>query len=105
MSAAGDAIQSGATKKLKIALVVLAYFVVSISLVFSNKLLLSSKGSTIEAPLFVTWFQVRTPSTADNRGRARLADSDEPEHTRRHQGGLVAGGSLTLSVSSSFALS
>lgn len=44
-------------KKVKIALVVLAYFAVSILLVFSNKVLLSNKGSTIEAPLFVTWFQ------------------------------------------------
>ena len=44
-------------KKLKIGLVVIAYFIVSISLVFSNKVLLSSPGATIPAPLFVTWFQ------------------------------------------------
>lgn len=44
--------------KVRIAAVVLAYFVVSISLVFSNKLLLSNKGATIEAPMFITWFQV-----------------------------------------------
>lgn len=38
-------------------MVVTAYFVVSIALVFSNKVLLSSPGATIPAPLFVTWFQ------------------------------------------------
>jgi hypothetical protein len=54
-------------KKLKIALVVMAYFIVSISLVFSNKVLLSSKGSTIEAPLFVTWFQVRPTNKRQQR--------------------------------------
>ena len=37
--------------------VVMAYFTVSIALVFSNKVLLSSEGATIPAPLFVTWFQ------------------------------------------------
>jgi len=46
-----------ARKKLQIAGVVLAYFTVSIALVFSNKILLSSEGATIPAPLFVTWFQ------------------------------------------------
>ncbi len=47
----------GSSKKCKIMLVVLAYFTVSICLVFSNKVLLSSQGATIPAPLFVTWFQ------------------------------------------------
>lgn len=41
----------------KIATVVAAYFVVSISLVFVNKWLMSGDGTTIPAPLFVTWFQ------------------------------------------------
>lgn len=41
----------------KIATVVAAYFVVSISLVFVNKWLLSADSSTIPAPLFVTWYQ------------------------------------------------
>jgi GDP-fucose transporter C1 len=41
----------------KIALVVLCYFIVSIALVFSNKVLLSSEGATIPAPFFITWFQ------------------------------------------------
>lgn len=36
--------------------IVALYFVVSISLVFINKLLLSS-GNSIPAPLFVTWSQ------------------------------------------------
>ena len=45
------------TLRLKIAAVVGAYFTVSICLVFSNKVLLSSAGATIPAPLFVTWFQ------------------------------------------------
>jgi GDP-fucose transporter C1 len=40
---------------LRIASVVALYFVVSISMVFVNKELLS--GQTIPAPLFVTWFQ------------------------------------------------
>ena len=37
--------------------VVLAYWVVSISMVYLNKVLLSSPDSSIPAPLFVTWFQ------------------------------------------------
>nr|CAG4643289.1 EOG090X081X [Ilyocryptus agilis] len=46
-------------KYVKIFAVVTIYWVVSISLVFINKSLLSGQadGSTIEAPLFVTWFQ------------------------------------------------
>jgi hypothetical protein len=40
---------------LRIAGVVALYFVVSISMVFVNKELLS--GQTVPAPLFVTWFQ------------------------------------------------
>lgn len=40
----------------EIAGIVALYFVVSISLVFINKLLLSS-GNSIPAPLFVTWSQ------------------------------------------------
>jgi len=52
-----DSSSSAWAKKVKIGLVVMAYFVVSIALVFSNKVLLSSEGATIPAPLFVTWFQ------------------------------------------------
>nr|CAG4634857.1 EOG090X081X [Alona affinis] len=46
-------------KYLRIAAVVTLYWVVSISLVFINKALLSgqSDGNTLDAPLFVTWFQ------------------------------------------------
>jgi len=40
----------------KIVAVISAYFVISITLVFVNKSLLT-KGSSIPAPLFVTWFQ------------------------------------------------
>jgi len=43
-------------RQLHIAGIVAAYFAVSISLVFVNKVLLS-EGSSIPAPLFVTWFQ------------------------------------------------
>lgn len=43
------------SKPLVVAAVVAFYFVVSISLVFVNKTLLSSPGSSIEAPIFVTW--------------------------------------------------
>jgi len=39
----------------KVAAVVAFYFVISISLVFLNKVLLSSPGASIDAPLFVTW--------------------------------------------------
>jgi len=41
----------------KIASVVAFYFVISISLVFVNKTILSSEELSIPAPLFVTWFQ------------------------------------------------
>jgi GDP-fucose transporter C1 len=40
-----------------IAAVVASYFVISIGLVFLNKVLMSSDGTSIPAPLFVTWFQ------------------------------------------------
>jgi solute carrier family 35 (GDP-fucose transporter), member C1 len=43
-------------RQLQIALVVSAYFIISISLVVVNKVLLSA-GTSIPAPLFVTWFQ------------------------------------------------
>ena len=39
----------------KVAAVVGFYFVISISLVFLNKVLLSSPGASIDAPMFVTW--------------------------------------------------
>lgn len=39
----------------KVVAVVAFYFVISISLVFLNKVLLSSPGTSIDAPLFVTW--------------------------------------------------
>ena len=42
------------SEKVKIALVVTAYFVISISMVLMNKFLLSQKES-IPAPFFVTW--------------------------------------------------
>jgi GDP-fucose transporter C1 len=43
-------------KQAHIAAVVASYFVISISLVFVNKVLLTP-GASIPAPLFVTWFQ------------------------------------------------
>ncbi|XP_067929349.1 GDP-fucose transporter 1-like [Watersipora subatra] len=44
-------------RSLKIASVVAAYWVVSISLVFLNKHLLSGDDVKLDAPLFITWFQ------------------------------------------------
>lgn len=49
--------KSGVANGLKIATVVVSYFIISISLVFTNKLLMSKEGASIPAPLFVTWFQ------------------------------------------------
>lgn len=43
-------------QKMKIVAVVVSYFVVSMSMVFLNKTLLT-EGSAIPAPLFVTWYQ------------------------------------------------
>lgn len=40
-----------------VASVVAAYWVVSISMVYLNKLLLTNTDATIAAPLFVTWYQ------------------------------------------------
>jgi GDP-fucose transporter C1 len=37
--------------------VICAYWVVSISMVYLNKILLSSDDASIPAPLFVTWYQ------------------------------------------------
>ena len=52
MAGKGEPQQASTTK---VAAVVLFYFVISISLVFLNKVLLSSPGTSIDAPLFVTW--------------------------------------------------
>ncbi|XP_046380436.1 GDP-fucose transporter 1-like [Haliotis rufescens] len=49
--------ESFVSKSLKIAAVVAAYWSISISMVFVNKYLLSSKDLKLDAPLFVTWFQ------------------------------------------------
>jgi hypothetical protein len=43
---------------LYIAQVVALYWIVSISMVYLNKVMLSNYDSTIPAPIFVTWFQV-----------------------------------------------
>ena len=40
-----------------IAGVITTYWVVSISMVYLNKILLSNQDASISAPLFVTWFQ------------------------------------------------
>lgn len=40
-----------------IASVVAAYWFISISMVYLNKILMSSEGISISAPLFITWFQ------------------------------------------------
>jgi solute carrier family 35 (GDP-fucose transporter), member C1 len=37
--------------------VIVAYWVVSISMVYLNKVLLSNEEASIPAPMFVTWFQ------------------------------------------------
>jgi len=44
-------------QNVRIALVVFAYFIISISMVFINKNLLSTKDASIPAPIFITWFQ------------------------------------------------
>lgn len=41
----------------RVATVVASYWVVSISMVYLNKILLSNKEASISAPLFVTWYQ------------------------------------------------
>jgi solute carrier family 35 (GDP-fucose transporter), member C1 len=38
--------------------VIALYWVVSISMVYLNKILLSNEEASIPAPLFVTWYQV-----------------------------------------------
>lgn len=40
-----------------VASVITTYWVVSISMVYLNKILLSNEQASISAPLFVTWFQ------------------------------------------------
>lgn len=51
---AGDSV---AKKMLRITGVVILYWSVSITLVFTNKYLLKSEELKLDAPLFVTWFQ------------------------------------------------
>ena len=41
-----------------VASVIASYWVVSISMVYLNKILLSNEEASISAPLFVTWYQV-----------------------------------------------
>lgn len=47
----------GTSKSAKILAAVVLYWVISISMVFTNKTLLSSEDNKIDAPLFVTWYQ------------------------------------------------
>ena len=42
---------------LYVASVIAAYWIVSISMVYLNKIVLTSDGASIAAPLFVTWYQ------------------------------------------------
>ena len=44
-------------EKAQIALVIVSYFVVSISMVFMNKYLLS-QSTSIPAPFFITWYSM-----------------------------------------------
>jgi len=44
-------------EQVKIAKVVAAYWFISISMVYLNKILMSSDTVSINAPLFVTWYQ------------------------------------------------
>ena len=53
---AAAAAEASAAKRLRIAAVVCAYFVISISLVFVNKVLMDKRYS-VDAPLFMTWYQ------------------------------------------------
>jgi GDP-fucose transporter C1 len=53
----GHPSESYASKATRIAIIVSSYWVVSISMVFLNKYLLSSPELRLDAPLFITWFQ------------------------------------------------
>jgi solute carrier family 35 (GDP-fucose transporter), member C1 len=55
-TAAASSLVALRAQELRIAAVVASYFVISIALVFVNKVLLT-EGTSIPAPLFVTWFQ------------------------------------------------
>ena len=46
-----------ASDKLYVASVIASYWLVSISMVYLNKVLLSSADTSIAAPLFITWYQ------------------------------------------------
>jgi hypothetical protein len=48
------------TDSLYVTQVIALYWVVSISMVYLNKILLSNEEASIPAPLFVTWYQVRS---------------------------------------------
>lgn len=49
--------EEAASGRLYVAYVITLYWVVSISMVYLNKVLLSSSETSIPAPLFITWFQ------------------------------------------------
>jgi GDP-fucose transporter C1 len=66
-----------------IAFVVSIYWVVSISMVYLNKFLLSSPDASIPAPLFVTWYQcVVTCLICDGLGRIGEYTRSSPPSTR-----------------------
>ncbi|KAJ8901106.1 hypothetical protein NDN08_004966 [Rhodosorus marinus] len=49
--------EKGTTRSMKILMSVALYWVISISIVFVNKTLLSSPTNNIDAPSFITWYQ------------------------------------------------
>lgn len=55
------------TDSFYVAQVISLYWVVSISMVYLNKILLSNEEASIPAPLFVTWFQVRKDNKIKKR--------------------------------------
>lgn len=67
-----------------IASVVAAYWVVSISMVYLNKFLLSNPDASIPAPLFVTWYQcVVTCLICDMLGRVGNYTRSSPPSTKQ----------------------
>jgi GDP-fucose transporter C1 len=57
MGMSGEDTKKSGSGTMYIAYVVTLYWMVSISMVYLNKLLLSNQDASIPAPLFVTWYQ------------------------------------------------
>lgn len=91
-----------------IASVVATYWVVSISMVYLNKILMSNEGISVPAPLFVTWYQCVTTclicwACGICGQRAQAADAEKAKYTAVPSSEQAAASSVAAPKPSFFA--